>query len=104
MRDAKVWNWVRICKPLKEPSYQFPAWRTGTTTLFDVPARQATLAGEIDSLESIDGLFKRLQIRALDGNTTSLRTYLHKCSGLPQVMDMRRIHLISTFLENRGGG
>jgi hypothetical protein len=37
----------------------------GTTTLFDVPARQATLAWEIDSSESIYGLFKRLQIRAL---------------------------------------
>ncbi len=28
-----------------------PAWRTGTTTLFDVPARQTTKAGVIDSLE-----------------------------------------------------
>jgi hypothetical protein len=37
----------------------------GTTTLFDVPARQATKAGGIDSLESIPGLLRRLQIRAL---------------------------------------
>ncbi len=34
-------------------------------TLFVVLARQATLAGEIDSSESIFGLHKRLQIRAL---------------------------------------
>jgi hypothetical protein len=32
----------RICKPYKEPMNRFPAWRAGTTTLFDVPARQAT--------------------------------------------------------------
>jgi hypothetical protein len=36
-----------------------------TTTLFDVPARQATEAGGVDSLESIPELLKRLQIRAL---------------------------------------
>ncbi len=34
------------------------------TTQFDVPARKDTLAGGIDSLESIPGLLKRLQIRA----------------------------------------
>ncbi len=28
-------------KPLKKPN-RFPAWRAGKTTLFDVPARQAT--------------------------------------------------------------
>jgi hypothetical protein len=31
-----------ICKPFKEPRKRFPAWRVGTTTLFVVPARQAT--------------------------------------------------------------
>ncbi len=36
-------NLARICKPFKEPKNRFPAWRAGTTTLFDVPARrQAT--------------------------------------------------------------
>ncbi len=35
--------WARICKPFKMPKNRFPAWRTGTTTLFVVPARQATL-------------------------------------------------------------
>jgi hypothetical protein len=35
------------------------------TTLFDVPAGQATQARGIDFLESIPGLLKRLQIRAL---------------------------------------
>ena len=34
------------------------------TTQFDVPACKDTLAGGIDSLESIPGLLKRLQIRA----------------------------------------
>ncbi len=56
---------ARICRLLKKPRNLFPAWRAGTTTLFVVPARQATQAGWIDSLESISGLYKRLQIRAL---------------------------------------
>jgi hypothetical protein len=34
--------WARICKPFKEPRNRFPAWRAGTTTLFGVPAHQAT--------------------------------------------------------------
>ncbi len=33
---------ARICRPFKEPRNRFPAWREGTTTLFVVPARQAT--------------------------------------------------------------
>jgi hypothetical protein len=47
------------------------------TTLFDVPARQATYAVKIDSLESMLGLFKRLQIRTLHYNLlcTHLRTF-----------------------------
>ncbi len=28
--------WARICKPFKEPRNRFPAWRAGTTTLFNV--------------------------------------------------------------------
>ncbi len=39
--------------------------RVGTRTLFDVPARQATKAGGITSLELIPGLLKFLQTRAL---------------------------------------
>jgi hypothetical protein len=27
---------AQICKPFKEPRNRFPAWRTGTTTLYDV--------------------------------------------------------------------
>ncbi len=46
---------IRICKPFKQPRNRFPAWRAGSTTLLDVPARQATQAG----------LLKRLQIRTL---------------------------------------
>ncbi len=57
--------WARICKPFKEPRNRFAAFRTGTTTLFVIPARQATYAVLIDSSESIPGLLKRLQIRAL---------------------------------------
>ncbi len=58
---------ARICKRLRTlgisskesipPAYE--AWRASTTTLFDVPARKATLAGEIVSLELIPGLLKR---------------------------------------------
>ena len=47
-----------------EPRNRFPAWRIGTTTLFDVPAhhRQA----------GIPGLLKRLQIRAQAGRIEKL--------------------------------
>ncbi len=40
---------ARICKPFKEPWNRFPAWRAGTTTLFDVPraARLNRLAESI---------------------------------------------------------
>jgi hypothetical protein len=48
---------ARICKHFKEPRNRFPAWRAGTTTLF--------VAGGIDSSESISGLLKCLQVRAL---------------------------------------
>ncbi len=44
---------ARICKPFKEPRIRFPGWVADTTTLFNVPGRQATWAGGIDSLESI---------------------------------------------------
>jgi hypothetical protein len=52
-------------RPFKELRNRFPAWRTGTTTLYVVPPRQATKASGIDSSESMPGLYKRLQIRAL---------------------------------------
>ena len=42
--------------------------RAGTTTLFGAPGRQATQADEIDSSDSIPGLHKHLQIRALAPN------------------------------------
>ncbi len=44
---------------------RFTACRAGTTTLFVVPARQATQARGIDSSEWVLGLHKRSQIRAL---------------------------------------
>jgi hypothetical protein len=59
---------ARICKPYKEPRNRFPANRASATTLFVVPARQATKAGGVDSSESIPGLHKCLQIRAQSSN------------------------------------
>ncbi len=56
---------ARICRPFKEPRRRFPAWRTWSTTLFVAPTRQSTKAGGIGPSESIPGLHKRLQIRAL---------------------------------------
>jgi hypothetical protein len=73
-------NRARICKPYKEPSNRFPAWRVGTTTLLVVPARQVIKAGGIDSLESIPGLLKRLQIQAqttLASGIGSLESFLN---------------------------
>ncbi len=67
--------WARICKPFKEPRNRFPASRAGTTTLFDVLVRLATLAVEIDFLKSIPGLLNRLQIQAL--NSTYVSTMCH---------------------------
>ncbi len=58
-------RWARIFRPFKETRNRCPAWRAGMTTLFLVPARQASQPGEIDTSESIPGLHKRLQIRAL---------------------------------------
>ncbi len=64
---------ARICKLFNERRNRFPAWRAGTKTLFDVPAppgykrwRNRFLERflRIDSLESIPGLLKRLQIMA----------------------------------------
>ncbi len=64
-QELIVQYWARICQPVKEPRNRFPAWRAGTTTLFFVPACQATYkAGRIHSSESISGLHKRLQVRA----------------------------------------
>jgi hypothetical protein len=55
---------ARICKSFKEPRNPFPAYRASASTLFVVPARQATKAAGVDSSESIPGLHKCLQIRA----------------------------------------
>ncbi len=46
-----------------------PGGQKGTSILFDVLARLATQAGGTDSLESIPGLFKGLQIRDLQPNS-----------------------------------
>jgi hypothetical protein len=59
------WLWGgNLLWPSKKRSDFVTVWRAGTATLFVVPARQATWAGEIDSSESIFGLHKRSQIRA----------------------------------------
>jgi hypothetical protein len=64
---ADSWSLIRarIYKPFKEPRNRFPALRPRTKTLFEVPSCKATQAGGIDSLESIPGLHKRFQFRAL---------------------------------------
>jgi hypothetical protein len=62
---------ARICKPFKEPRNRFQAWRASAITLFGVPARQATLAGRINSSYRFLGLLKRLQILAQDGCSDS---------------------------------
>jgi hypothetical protein len=69
----KYLNKGRICKRLQSPGINsmesiptaYVALRAGiyTVTLFILPARR------IDSLESISGLLKRLQIRAQAENT-----------------------------------
>ncbi len=56
----------RICRPFKGAQESIPTWWAGTTTLFVVPAPTGYVGCEIDSSESIPGLHKRLQIRALD--------------------------------------
>jgi hypothetical protein len=48
-----------MCKPFKNPRNRFPSY-SGPTTLFVVPAHQATLAGGIDSSESIPGGFLKV--------------------------------------------
>jgi hypothetical protein len=63
---------ARICKRLRSPDIDskvsilpaLVAWRASTTTQLDVPVHPATYAGGIDSLESIPGLLKHLEIRA----------------------------------------
>ncbi len=65
-------NRARICKRFRVQgidykesfSPSFVAWPAGMTKRVIVPARQATAAGGIDSLESMLELLKRLQIRA----------------------------------------
>jgi hypothetical protein len=67
---------AQICKRLRSPEIDskesippaYVAWQADTTTLFDVPARQSASACGMDSLESIPGLLKRLQIRAQKTN------------------------------------
>ncbi len=67
-----------ICRPLMETRNRFPAWRADMTTLFFVPARQATQSCEIDSSESIPGLHKCSQIRALYDNPFLLGFQPHR--------------------------
>ncbi len=83
LTHARDTNRARIFKPLKEPRNRFPAWRAATTALFDVPARQATQAGGIGSLESIAGL----QTYA---NTRSGRKIFCSCKG-------RQLIFVRTF-------
>jgi len=61
--------WAQICKPFKEPRNRFlaarydnPIWRIGPP---------GYIGWQIDSLESIPALLKRLQIRALNSQWIS---------------------------------
>jgi hypothetical protein len=77
-----------------EPWNRFP----GTTTLFIVLARQATLAGGIDFSESIPGLLKRLQIRPLEGRydkpfPTRILTPID-CLKIPALVRAKRIEQV----------
>jgi hypothetical protein len=45
----------------------YVAWRAGTTNSVIVQGHQATQADGISALQSIPGLLKRLQIRAMCG-------------------------------------
>ena len=92
---------------------RFPAWRAGNTTLFDVPACQATQSGGIDSYtpkirEShhghhvhhvrvtqltlltllLPGLLKHLQIRALISYLIAVQTLLVCVSGHGHTMSV----------------
>ncbi len=52
-------------KRLRSPETESKEWIGARLYKIVVPVRQASLAGGIDSLESMPGLLKRLQIRAL---------------------------------------
>ncbi len=71
---------ARICKPFKEPRIRFPAWRVGSVRqpyLSYRPARLHRLA------ESIPGLLKSLQIRALVYRRTEDCTQERKQTRIP---------------------
>ncbi len=94
---------TRICRPFKESKNRFSARRASTTTLFVVPARQATWAGEIDSSESIPGLHKHLQIRALatlSGGIDSRESILGLLKSLKiRAQDSYRARICAPFKE-----
>ncbi len=53
--DPVMYSEPRICKPFKEPRNRFPAWRAGTTILFDVGYRPARLHRLAESLNGFLG-------------------------------------------------
>ncbi len=67
----------------KEPRNRIPAWRAVTATLFNLPARLAQWAGDIDFLKSIPGLLQRLQIRALGSNSSLLNAGVRRAANRP---------------------
>jgi hypothetical protein len=80
------WLRARICKPFKEPRNRFPARRAGTTSLFDVPTSQG---GGIDSLESLPGLLKLLQIRARVRVSQLVESCVESSVGVPGVVRLQ---------------
>ncbi len=58
-------SWARICKPFKEPKNRFPAWRSGTTILFDWrTGPPGYIKNRLAESISWNRCLKRLQIRA----------------------------------------
>jgi len=68
-----------MCTPFEKPKNQFPAWRAGTTTLYDVPALQATWAIGIDSWSPKTFTIRALKLLFLE-ITVPIRTRV--CSEL----------------------
>jgi hypothetical protein len=92
-RLSYLWDFhltrAQICKPFKEPRNQFPSLRAGIKTLFDVPARQATWAGRIDSLDSISWLLECTILLSAKAGSLKMNTALEHSTRVVQEGDRR---------------
>jgi hypothetical protein len=71
---------------LRSPGIDSQPGRAGTTSLFDVPTSQG---GGIDSLESIPGLLKLLQIRAPVRVSQLVESCVESSAGVPGVVRLQ---------------